>query len=334
MSILQKALGTEKGINITNMGLMLFSTAIAFIIPFKLFLFVYAVLGPLHYLTEISWLDRKNYFVEKKWHAWPYLLVALLLTVSLFNDKSALRYYSTTLMVGVVVYTLTLAISRKYLLSVILGVAAIILCLVFKVDHMLSFVLAFSVFLPTIVHVFLFTAVFVLLGALKTKSTSGFISLAVFILCALSFAFINFPNTEILSVTEKGYIQRYFIMLNESLADIFGVPEATSKGEYFTVPALIAIQRFIAFAYTYHYLNWFSKTTVIKWHEVSKSRMGVIVFLWVLSVTAYYVDYRLGFMVLFTLSMLHVFLEFPLNILSFKGVGQGLKNIFSKGNAA
>ena len=334
MSFFQKALGTEKGINITNMGLMLLSTAVAFVIPFKLFLFVYAVLGPLHYLTEISWLDRKNYFIEKKWHVWPYILVALLLTVSLFNDRSSLRYYSTTLMVGIVVYTLAISISKKYLLSILLGAATVILCLALKIDRIFSFVLAFSVFLPTIVHVFLFTAVFVLYGALKTRSTSGFISFGIFVLCALSFAFINPANTEILSVTEKGYISRYFLMLNESLANIFGIPETTSKGEFFTVPALIAVQRFIAFAYTYHYLNWFSKTTVIKWHEVSKTRMGVILFLWVLSVAAYYIDYRLGFMVLFTLSMLHVFLEFPLNIISFKGVGQGFKNIFSKGNVA
>jgi hypothetical protein len=329
MSVFEKALGTEKGINLTNMGLMLLSTAIAFVIPFKLFLFVYAVLGPLHYLTEISWLDRKNYFVEKKWHVWPYILIALLLTVSLFNDKSPLRYYSTTFMVGVVVYTLSIAVMKKHLWSFLLGFAAILACLFFKVDRIFSIVVAFSVFLPTIVHVFLFTAVFVLYGALKTKSATGFISFGVFVLCALSFAFWHPANTEILSVTERGYIERYFIMLNQSLADLFGVAAEDGKQAYFTVPALVGIQRFIAFAYTYHYLNWFSKTTVIKWHEVSKARMGVILFLWVLSVAAYYVDYRLGFMVLFTLSMLHVFLEFPLNVISFKGVAQGIRHLFA-----
>ncbi|HXB40099.1 MAG TPA: hypothetical protein VNZ49_06120 [Bacteroidia bacterium] len=328
MSILQKALGTEKGINITNMGLMLFSSAVAFMIPFKLFLFVYAVLGPLHYLTEISWLDRKKYFIEKKWQVWPYVLIALLLTVSLFNDKSSLKYYSTTLMVGAVVYTLFITLTKKYLISVLTGIAVIILCLFFKIDRMFSIVLAFSVFLPTIVHVFLFTGVFVLYGALKNKSTSGFISIAVFILCALSFVFLKIPNAEILSVAERGFIQRYFIMLNESLADLFGVATTGTKEEYFTVPALIAIQRFIAFAYTYHYLNWFSKTTIIKWHEVSKTRMSIIIAFWLLSVAAYYIDYRLGFMVLFTLSMLHVFLEFPLNVVSFRGIGQEAKKIF------
>src|ERR1700746_292640 len=116
MSFVQKALGTEKGINITNMALMVFSAALSFIIPFKLFLFVYAVLGPLHYLTEISWLDKRNYFIAKKIQAWPYLLVSVLLTISLFNEKSALRYYSTTMMAGVVVYTLFISISKKYIL--------------------------------------------------------------------------------------------------------------------------------------------------------------------------------------------------------------------------
>jgi len=330
MSFAQKALGTEKGINLTNIGLMLFSTAIAFIIPFKLFLFVYAVLGPLHYLTEISWLDKRNYFIAKKLHAWPYLLASLLLTVALFNDKSVLRYYSTTLIAGVVVYALCLSLSKKHILSILIAALAITLFLVFKVDKIFSFVLAFSVFLPTIVHVFLFTGIFVLFGAFKTKSVSGFISFAVFILCALSFGFIHLPNAEILSVTEKGYISKYFIMLNQSLSDIFGIRKTGTNEDFFTIPALIAVQRFIAFAYTYHYLNWFSKTTIIKWHEVSKSRLLLITVLWILSVACYYIDYRLGFMILFMLSMLHVFLEFPLNIVSVKGVGQGFKNIFAK----
>jgi hypothetical protein len=329
MSLVQKALGTEKGVNITNIGLMLISTAIAFVIPFKLFLFVYAVLGPLHYLTEISWLDRKNFFIEKKWQVWPYILVAILLTIGVFSERSSVRFYSTTLMVVVVAYTLTLTITKKYLWAFIVSVVALMICSTFQVDRIFSIVAAFSIFLPTVVHVFIFTGIFVLFGALKTKSTSGFISFAIFVLCAISFAFFHPANVEILSATERGYISRYFIVLNRALADVFSVP-VEDNAQYFASPGLIAIQRFIAFAYTYHYLNWFSKTTVIKWHEVSKTRMTIIMILWFLSVLAYYVDYRLGFTVLFTLSMLHVFLEFPLNVISIKGVAQGFKTLFAK----
>jgi hypothetical protein len=36
----------------------------------------------------------------------------------------------------------------------------------------------------------------------------------------------------------------------------------------------IGALRFIAFAYTYHYLNWFSKTDIIRWHVVSQRRIA------------------------------------------------------------
>lgn len=310
------------------MALMLISTGIAFVIPFKLFLFVYAVLGPLHYLTEISWLDKRNFFIKQKTQIWPYIVIALLLTVALFNEKSSLRYYTVSLILCVVTYTLCLVFSGKSSLSLIISLVVLVLALAIKADKIMFLVLAFGIFLPTIVHVFLFTGLFVLQGALKNKSLTGFISLAVFIICTLSFVFIRIPNTEILSLTEKGYIQKYFSIMNQSLAALFNIPFIRNSNEIFETPTFIAIQRFIAFAYTYHYLNWFSKTSVIKWHDVSKTRMSIILILWVISVACYYIDYRLGFMVLFLLSMLHVFLELPLNVHSVKGISAEVKNLF------
>ena len=69
-----------------------------------------------------------------------------------------------------------------------------------------------------------------------------------------------------------------------------------------------------AFAYTYHYLNWFSKTGVIRWHTVSRSRMAAIALLYVASLAIYAYDYATGLIALFTLSLLHVLLEFPLDV--------------------
>ena len=230
------------------------------------------------------------------------------------------------LIICVVVYTLCLVFSVKNGLSLIVSAAVLILALALKADKIMFLILAFGILLPTIVHVFLFTGLFVLQGALKTKSITGFISLGVFIICALSFIVIHTPNSEVLSSLEKGYIQKYFSVLNNSLAGIFNVSFVKNNNAIFEAPAFIAIQRFIAFAYTYHYLNWFSKTSVIKWHDVSKGRMGLILILWVVSVACYYIDFRLGFMVLFLLSMLHVFLELPLNALSVKGITASLKN--------
>ena len=52
--------------DVLNLGLMLVALALAFILPFWLFLFSYAVLGPLHYLTEIGWLNKKQFFTTSK----------------------------------------------------------------------------------------------------------------------------------------------------------------------------------------------------------------------------------------------------------------------------
>ena len=51
---------TTSQVNYLNIGLMIVSAIAAFILPFELFLFAYAVLGPLHYLTESSWLQDRG----------------------------------------------------------------------------------------------------------------------------------------------------------------------------------------------------------------------------------------------------------------------------------
>ena len=53
-------------VNYINIALMVLSMAAAFVVPFELFLFSYAVLGPAHYLTEISWLHDRQYFTRRK----------------------------------------------------------------------------------------------------------------------------------------------------------------------------------------------------------------------------------------------------------------------------
>ena len=55
-------------VDLINIGLILISCIAAFIVPFELFLFAYGVLGPLHYLTEISLLHDKNYYSTNKKH--------------------------------------------------------------------------------------------------------------------------------------------------------------------------------------------------------------------------------------------------------------------------
>ena len=89
--------------------------------------------------------------------------------------------------------------------------------------------------------------------------------------------------------------------------------------------------RFIAFAYLYHYLNWFSKTEVIRWHQVPKLRFAAVILLWVVASVFYTYDYSLGLSLLFFLSFSHVLLEFPLNIISIVGIGKESLAIMKNG---
>ena len=64
---------------------MLVSAVLAFVLPFELFLFSYAVLGPLHYLTEISWLQKSGFYVKSKFDPWILVVFGFIATIAFFN---------------------------------------------------------------------------------------------------------------------------------------------------------------------------------------------------------------------------------------------------------
>jgi hypothetical protein len=117
---------------------------------------------------------------------------------------------------------------------------------------------------------------------------------------------------------------RSFELLNTELLRVFARGGDASAEAIYESTSGLMVMRFIAFAYTYHYLNWFSKTSIIKWHEVSARRTVGIVGLWLLSLALYAHDYQTGMMALYFLSILHVMLEFPLNHRTFVGIGREL----------
>jgi hypothetical protein len=123
-----------------------------------------------------------------------------------------------------------------------------------------------------------------------------------------------------------------FLIFNQQVIDFFLHKPVSREMVYFSGFGIM-ISRFIAFAYTYHYLNWFSKTTVIKWHKVPVRSLVVVFVIWAVSVALYFIDYMSGIMALYFLSFLHVIFEFPLNFRSFRDIGIELKQQIS-GSAA
>lgn len=316
-------------INYLNIALILISCVIAYIIPFELFLFAYAILGPLHYLTEISWLHDRQYFTTAKYDfVYLFLLTIILTAAGLYFKES----WGNT-MVYIAFLSAPLLVLIKNLQLKIFG------CLAVCASALLFFnepgnyssmvVLIIAILLPTIIHVYIFTGAFMIFGSMKEKGYTGYIAFGIFVFCSLIYFFYD-PGIayEVDPIAKITYIENPFTSVNYAMFKVFdlGNVETGSRREFqfFYSQTGINLMRFIAFAYTYHYLNWFSKTTIIGWHKQSKVRLAVIAAIWIVSIVLYQLDYSLGFKWLFMLSMLHVFLEFPLNYKTFISIGQGI----------
>jgi hypothetical protein len=312
-----------------NSGLMVAACAGAYLAPFYLFLFAYAVLGPLHYITEISWLHDRSYFAKRhSARLWWLFLVALTMMVLMFGYISNDVFHRPVppkyeiAMVYLVLATASMILYIRHAMNATaLVVAAVVAIALFSETR--TFFL-FAYFLVTIIHVLAFTAAFILYGAMRTKSLAALISLAVMILCTASFfVFAPMPPAPPESLRQ---VYSFFEPLNIQLAALFRLPQ----GSVYESRNGVAVMRLIAFAYTYHYLNWFSKTSIIRWHEVPRSRAVAMVALWLAAVALYFVDYSIGLMVLYAGSLLHVLLEFPLDIQTFAGIGRELKAVASR----
>jgi hypothetical protein len=323
-------------IDAANIGLMLFSCVLAFLLPFELFLFSYAVLGPLHYLTEIGWLHKKGYFTTGKYDYLFLGVLSVLITLGYLGIAESLEGIATGLVYLAFLMALVMIFIKDNTLKVISGILILFSALLF--NKYTFFEVFFAVYLPTIIHVFLFTGLFILLGALKNKSLLGVLSLAVFAACTASFFLIPVGYSSLVPIQ---YIQKSFvgfIELNRQLINTLGLENlqefnAQTVGEnarvIFGTQSGFMVMRFIAFAYTYHYLNWFSKTSVIQWHKVPRKTLYIVIAVWIASVALYAYDYMVGLKWLFLISFLHVLLEFPLNYRSMMGIGQEIKGMLT-----
>ncbi|MBX9670653.1 MAG: hypothetical protein K2X93_23825 [Candidatus Obscuribacterales bacterium] len=298
-------------INVLNTILILVAYGLAYVIPFELFIVTYAILGPLHYLTEIPWLQRKGYFVESAQQTWWFWLLAIAATVvTLTHVVYGFAHISFIAFGSALVMVLTPDRNKR-----IVGIALVAaLSFIVRLTTFTEFL--FGLYLTTLIHVLVFTWLFMLLGSLKEKKLSGYISVATLTVCALSFL--------VMPQSANGY--KYAPYFAQS-AEAFGYIEkrlSNLLGWTNDYDSFVAAMRLVAFAYTYHYLNWFSKTRIIQWHKMPVRTMVLIGLLYTASMAVYAYDFRIGLNVLLFLSVAHVYLEFPLNWRSFQQISREL----------
>src|SRR5690606_6624729 len=138
---------------------------------------------------------------------------------------------------------------------------------------------------------------FMLYGALKSKSSIGVISF--FLLALVPLIIFNIDvqpaNFVVSEYMQNAMRDSNFSGLNQYFASFFGLANPNQTYSLLS-PIGLKIQIFIAFAYIYHYLNWFAKTSVIKWHKsFSKKRVYTIVIIYIIAIGLYIYDFRVGF---------------------------------------
>jgi hypothetical protein len=407
-------------INYLNIGLMLVTMVLAYYFPFETFLFAYAFLGPLHYLTEISWLHDRQYFTKGKYDFIPLLLIGIALSYAAFAKDAGfdMEFYNTFVELGLFDKLLVLALFSSLLFAFVKNLPVKIFSILFlfifisgwfsednkEMNQSSTTVFALTSLLPTLIHVYVFTGLFMLFGALKSRSKTGLMTVGAFIILPIILIFFVPVKSKTNYISDYGKEAYYaggdgFFYTNVSIMDHFNltkVPNLTNKqyldsivnkkspsnempvaerkrisdslstmlsadfivpnqeNEYYMQPIPvnkaipvnpkdfywstvffstfgIMLMRFIAFAYMYHYLNWFSKTEVIRWHKVPKIRFAAVLLIWLAACGLYAYDYALGLSFLFFLSFTHVLLEFPLNMVSIVGIGKETISIAKNG---
>ncbi len=329
-------------LDIINIGLMLLSFGSALLFPAETFLVAIMILGPLHYLTEMPWLEKKGFFIPSKKMVWllvgmGVLIIFLQFGKDLLPEGSGKWTFRTMGMLAGACFLVAFSLTMFKKLSLILVALVVILIASWFLSESPQYTQLFLNLFPTLIHVFIFTSAFILFGALKHKSKTGIASLLVYTVCtALIFLFTPSASDATLNPT---VINLYYYQadIHMSLVSILNFP-TIGPDNYdldnliFYSPAGITVMRFIAFTYMYHFLNWFSKTSIIKWHENSRFVLVGVFSVWIGVLILYWIDLSLSLNIIYVLGIFHVILEYPLNHRSFVGIGQELRKLFAGGS--
>ena len=286
-----------------HLGLMCAAAGLTYLVPFELLLLAYVVLGPAHYLTEISWLHDRKYFL-------PHPSIAVVLAVV----GVGVAFIESGYWFGVVVWATLVACAlfaatTTAMQSMLVLAAAAVTTIILASGN--SYFVVLGTLIPTLVHVSLFTLVFMMLGALRAGSKAQGLLIAVY-LAVIALILLAPPSEATVVPTFAGVAREYFGGVAPALGRVFGVADLKLDGR---------LTGLLAFVYTYHYLNWFIKAEVIRWADMPKPRLAAVAAASAASTALYFYDYAVGFMVLLALSLLHVVLEFPLNSLSLRQLG-------------
>jgi hypothetical protein len=295
-----------------HVGLMLSALGLTYLVPFELLLLSYVVLGPAHYATEISWLHDRKYFLPQRGIA--IALAAVAIIAALIDNASWFGF----VMWSAFVMSALLAATTTALQSTMLFMVALVLTAVLLSNG--ASIAVIGILLPTLIHVSLFTLVFMMLGAFRSGQKVQWVLVALY-LAAIALILLAPPNAATLIPSFAAAGHDYFANVGPALGRLFGIPDLRLDTR---------LTSLLAFIYTYHYLNWFIKAEVIRWNAMSRGRLALVVAASAASTALYFYDYAFGFTVLLALSLAHIVLEFPLTSLALRQLGAAIAGSATK----
>jgi hypothetical protein len=310
-----KSSGGDKSQHAVNLAVLLFSAATAWVAPLQTFIVAYAVIGPFHYLTEIAWLRKKEFFFgDGVVSPRVYLLTASVLCVFASLDLHFKRGWAVYAIGALIVLSLGAMVRN---VPVLIGALALVFATKFFVHGYGLFVAAF---VPTVVHVYFFTLIFLVSGALRGRRMSPLGWLNPLLLIAIPLVMVRLSGRYGVGMPGAYWMasETSFKEIHEYISGLLGLGMHFDSGSALA-PSTVATFRFLAFIYLHHYLNWFAKTELLAWHKVSRRSWVAVVAIYAAMIGSYAYNFAIGFYASYFLSLLHVLLELPLNWRS--GVG-------------
>ena len=247
---------------------MLSALALTYLVPVELLLLAYVVLGPAHYATEISWLHDRKYFLPRRGIALGLAAVAVI-AASIDNAM----WFGFVMWTAFVVCALLVAATA--LQATVLFIGAIALT-AFMLANGASLA-ALGILLPTLIHVSLFTLVF---AVLEPSVVNGAVGADHDLSCGGDHADPRDAADRRdagAGIRQGG--ERVLCLVAPALGRLFGVPGPILDNR---------IVSLLAFVYTYHYLNWFIKAEVIRWADISRERLAIVIFASAASTALYF----------------------------------------------
>ncbi|MGY4356504.1 hypothetical protein ACVW0J_002997 [Bradyrhizobium sp. i1.7.7] len=165
---------------------------------------------------------------------------------------------------GALVVCAMLAATTSAIESMLLFMVAIALSAIMYSSG--SSLAVIGILIPTLIHVSLFTLIFMVLGAHRSGSRTQAALVAVY-LVAIATILLLPPTAGVRIASFARVGQDYFGNVGPALGRLFGVPGLVLDTR---------LTSLLAFVYTYHYLNWFIKADVIRWTEVPKARLAAM----------------------------------------------------------